>query len=139
MRHERWITRLAVLLVLSAWLATPWGAGRPGQAQEAASPQVETGRQVYVRECARCHGPIGGTGQTAPALLSRDMAQRLTTFQTASALFTFLRFSMPQDKPGSLSEADYWAVLAFVLTHNGLLTTPAPLGPETADGLLLRR
>ena len=47
------------------------------------------------------------------------MAARLETFQTAAALFTFTRFAMPQDKPGTLPEDAYWAVLAFVLASNG--------------------
>lgn len=139
MSHDRWAARLVTLVLLSILLGTIWVVRTVSQEQETAHPQVERGRSVYGRDCARCHGPVGGTGQTAPALVSREMAQKLTTFQTAMALFTFLRFAMPQDKPGSLSEEDYWAVLAFILAHNGLLTASVSLGPETADSLLLRR
>lgn len=139
MPHERWDIRRVTLLMLSAILGTCAVPSTVSQAQETVSSQVEIGRNVYVRECARCHGPIGGPGQTAPALVSREIAQKLTTFQTSGALFTFLRFAMPQDKPGSLSEEDYWAVQAFVLMNNRLLYNDVSLGPETADSPLLRR
>ncbi|HXH08306.1 MAG TPA: cytochrome c [Alphaproteobacteria bacterium] len=108
---------------------------------DAATPsmQVQAGQAVYLRECARCHGPIGGEGISAPTLIGTEEAKRLASFQTAAALFTFIRFAMPQDKPGSLPEEDYWAVLAFVLARNGFVEEGMALEPATAEGLLLRR
>lgn len=107
---------------------------------EATSPQVAAGRTVYIRACARCHGPLGGKGTTAPHLIGEEMAARLETFPTAAALFTFTRFAMPQDKPASLPEDEYWAVLAFVLASNGFpLGNDGALGPVTAAGMLLKR
>jgi len=104
-----------------------------------ASAQVRAGQAVYLRECARCHGPIDGEGISAPKLIGAEEAKRLASFQTAAELFTFIRFAMPQDKPASLPEEDYWAVLAFVLARNGFLEGGVALGPETAEGLRLQR
>jgi hypothetical protein len=79
-------------------------------------------------------------GTTAPHLIGEEMAARLETFQTAAALFTFSRFAIPQDKPGSLPEDDYWAVLAFVLASNGFPPGDnGVLGPATAAGVMLKR
>jgi cytochrome c len=103
------------------------------------SNQVAAGRDVYLRECVRCHGPIDGEGVTAPALFGAEPAKKLASFQTPQALYTFIRFAMPQDKPGSLPEEDYWAVLAFVLARHGLIAEDFAVGPETVEGLRLQR
>lgn len=129
--------RLALLL---AQRTSPGWMAAETILPEAASPQVATGRAVYIHACARCHGPLGGKGTTAPHLIGEEMAARLETFQTAAALFTFTRFAMPQDKPGSLLEDEYWAVLAFVLASNGFpLGDDGALGPATAAGVMLKR
>jgi mono/diheme cytochrome c family protein len=119
---------------------TPPGAmAAEGLAPEVTA-QVAAGQAVYLHTCARCHGPLGGKGITAPHLMGEEIAARLETFQTAEALFTFTRFAMPQDKPGTLPEEEYWAVLAFVLTSNGFrLGNQATLGAATAAGVQLTR
>lgn len=126
-------------LLLCRLLGMGWPSVTVSSAQDVVSSQVTSGQDVHGRECVRCHGPVGGQGETAPSLVSPEMAQKLTTFHTVSALFTFVRLAMPQDKPGTLPEADYWAVLAFILTQNGLLKEPIALGPDTAEGLRLQR
>ncbi len=116
------------------------GAARAGDSSAGSVPnQVHAGRDVYLRECARCHGPIDGEGLTAPSLFGAEPAQKLASFQTSQALYTFIRFAMPQDKPGSLPEEDYWAVLAFVLMRNGFIDEDFSVGPETVVGLRLQR
>lgn len=136
---------LAWLLVMSGLLQDRWDVAsmRPAlAATDVATPvsmQVRAGQAVYLRECARCHGPIDGEGISAPTLIGAEEAKRLVSFQTAAGLFTFIRFAMPQDKPGSLPEEDYWAVLAFVLARNGFVEEGIALEPATAEGLLLRR
>jgi len=135
---------LAFLPVINGLSHNAWGVAsmKPVQAAtNAATPsmQVKAGQAVYLRECARCHGPIDGEGISAPTLIGSEEAKRLASFQTAAALFTFIRFAMPQDKPGSLPEEDYWAVLAFVLARNGFVEEGFALEPAAAEGLLLRR
>jgi S-disulfanyl-L-cysteine oxidoreductase SoxD len=115
------------------------GAARAGDSSAGSvSNQVNAGRDVYLHECARCHGPIDGEGLTAPPLFGAEPAKKLASFQTSQALYTFIRFAMPQDKPGSLLEEDYWAVLAFVLARNGFIAEDFAVGPETAHGLQLQ-
>jgi cytochrome c len=116
------------------------GAARAGDFSAGCVPnQVPAGRDVYLRECARCHGSIDGAGLTAPALFGAEPAQKLASFQTSQALYTFIRFAMPQDKPESLPEEDYWAVLALVLLRNGFIDEDFSVGPETVVGLPVQR
>jgi mono/diheme cytochrome c family protein len=135
--------------VMDARLCTSWplaqgsialaAVGTNSSSSGTTSQQVSAGREVYLRECTRCHGPIDGDGITAPSLFGAEPAKKLASFQTSQALFTFVRFAMPQDKPGSLPEEDYWAVLAFVLARNGFIDEDVTLGPATAEDVLLRR
>lgn len=131
----RWLS----VLFVPVWLGTGLPPVAASSAQDVVAAQIVAGREVYERECVRCHGPMGSQGETAPSLISPEMGHRLTAYPTASALFTFLRFAMPQDKPGTLPEADYWAVLAFVLAQNGLLKEQVMLGTDTAEGVRLQR
>jgi cytochrome c len=145
-RGHRWLGRGLVLGVLTAGLMAagvdlpvgPRGA-LAVVAQRTPAAQTAMGQAVYERDCARCHGPIDGQGDTAPTLFGPDARKRLAAFQTAAALFSFLRFAMPQDRPGSLSEAEYWAVLAFLLRRHGLLADDRALDPAVAQGLALTR
>ena len=49
-----------------------------------------------------------------------------------AALFQYVQGSMPNDEPSSLADEQYWDVLAFLITQQGVQTGAAPLGPETA-------
>jgi mono/diheme cytochrome c family protein len=129
--HHAWLPA-HVMVALAAARAGNSSAG-------SVSTQVAAGRDVYLRECARCHGPIDGEGITAPALFGVEPAKKLASFQTSQALYTFIRFSMPQDRPGSLPEEDYWAVLAFVLARHGFIAEDFTIGPETVESLRLQR
>jgi len=51
-------------------------------------------------------------------------------FQTAEELFVFLRETQPPQRPGALSDSDYWALTAFLLYENGRLSPDVKIGPE---------
>ena len=88
----------------------------PSPAADAA--QLETGRAVYAAHCASCHGPSLGGG-TGPALNRSGLEQR---YATALDLFEYVRLRMPVGGvgPGGLSDADYLAVTAVMLTERGV-------------------
>jgi mono/diheme cytochrome c family protein len=102
-----------------------------------APSRVEAGRDVYLKHCARCHGEKG-EGIDAPALID-ETASRLQSYPTAATLFQYIRILMPLDAPGSLSEGDYWAVVAYLLVRNGVIEENVPVGPETAERIMIRR
>lgn len=101
-----------------------------------APPQVERGRAIFAARCAKCHGAEGQGGE-GPRLIGP--APVLAGYPTAQHLFEFVRSDMPADAPGTLSEAEYWDVLAFVLDANGLLPPGTVLDPDTAPQVPIRR
>jgi hypothetical protein len=56
--------------------------------------------------------------------------QALGHFQTAEELFVFLRETQPPQRPGTLSDPEYWALTAFLLHQNGRLSADAEISPE---------
>jgi mono/diheme cytochrome c family protein len=99
--------------------------------------QVAAGQGVYLKHCARCHGEKG-EGIDAPALIGEG-ANRLQSYPTAAILYRYVRFLMPLDAPDSLPEKDYWAVVAYLLVRNGVINDRVPVGPETAERILIKR
>jgi len=46
---------------------------------------------------------------------------------------------MPLDAPDSLPERDYWAVAAYLLVRNDVIQENVPVGPDTAEKILIKR
>ena len=83
-------------LPLLAWALSP---GLPGYAQEA-------GEAIYARQCASCHGKQGeGTKRHSKPLAGARSLPQLTRLVLET---------MPEGKPGSLSEAEARDVSAHV-------------------------
>ncbi|HEY2514296.1 MAG TPA: cytochrome c [Polyangiaceae bacterium] len=92
--------------------------------------QAGEGAKLYADKCASCHG-ANGEGGDAPRVVglsqgalplnpSPSAKYRKGTFHTAADVAGFVVKAMPPDAPGSLSEAQYWAILAFDLKANGV-------------------
>lgn len=121
----------AVLLCL----AVAWGCGGGGGAETEA--QVARGDEVYGSTCAACHG-AEGEGGTGPAILGAGAPLR--GYQTAQGLFDYVSRVMPFDDPGSLSDEEYWDVVAFLLNEQDLLDEgEGPVSADTADQIILGR
>jgi mono/diheme cytochrome c family protein len=110
------------------------GAGRPAAIPATASlppatytaEQAARGAQVYAATCARCHPPGQLDGEAFA--VGWNEARAWTLFST-------LRNTMPQDKPGSLTDAQYADVIAYLLQRNRV---PAGAVALTADSAALR-
>ena len=101
-------------------LATPLALAAPLAGQETVRlvpQQVEAGRGVYDRSCAECHRADLSGDFEAPELAGRNF---LAAWRTAplDELLAVVR-DMPPEEPGTLSEAQYLAVTAFLLSANG--------------------
>ena len=94
--------------------------------------QVALGRQVDAANCAVCHGGSlsGGAG---PSLRTAGLAVR---YPSALRLFQFLRLNMPLTAPGSLSDAQYLDVTAYILDQRGVVFQ-GTLTEASAAGILL--
>jgi len=86
----------------------------------------EQGKMVYAEQCSACHGddmasPVKGTG-AAPlrggrgTLASEGPKKTVESYWPyASTLYDYVRRAMPFNAPGSLSNDDVYAVVAYVL------------------------
>ena len=104
----------------------PSGAGLPSGQGDAAR-----GKQVYIDQCAACHGDklqgIAATG--APALVggrgTLATAAPVKTVESywpyATTVFDYVRRAMPFNAPGSLTNADVYAVTAYILASGHII------------------
>ena len=106
--------------------------------------QIEQGKQLYVANCAKCHGDGGLGTDKGPAVVGKDAfplhpragAKRDVDFHTAADIFGWATKHMPADHPGSLSTEDYLAIFAFDLTANGVKLA-GPLDGPMAQSIVL--
>jgi cytochrome c len=97
--------------------------------QTTPADQVATGESVFAERCASCH-VAGGTGPVLDIIA-------LAKYGSALELFAYTRRTMPPGAPGSLSEADYWAVTAYMLAAEDLLPADTLVGPATAGDIVI--
>jgi cytochrome c len=111
--------------------------------------QVELGMELYGEYCAECHGDSGQGTSKAPRVVGLDEGAlpldpapsskvRTEQFVTVADVASFVVMNMPADDPGSLSNDEYLAILAFDLKANGL-TLEQPLDLELAETLTIPR
>ncbi|MGE0593620.1 MAG: PQQ-binding-like beta-propeller repeat protein [Vicinamibacterales bacterium] len=89
--------------------------------------QATTGERIYFDRCATCHGAELGGIERAPALTGSAFneswqGQDLRRLRTRVV-------AMPPNAPGSLSDVDVAAVMAFILRSAGM-----PAGRESLPG-----
>ena len=124
--------RLRAAVVVAGLLALLGLTASPVLGTDAS--QVQRGADAYAANCAICHGANlnGGAG---PKLSDPGLHNR---YATALDMLQFVKASMPLggDGPGSLSDADYLAVVAFILDSRDV-TYPGTLSQATASDVML--
>ena len=75
-----------------------------------ADDQAERGRRVFQDRCSECHYSSEMRGTQFQWVWER---------QTVGDLLEHIVRTMPEDDPGSLSEAEYLEVVAYILRLNG--------------------
>jgi mono/diheme cytochrome c family protein len=105
--------------------------------EAAASPQVAEGRRLYLEACAVCHGEDGraGAGYQTPIW---GAGAKIARFETAMGLFEYNQMMMPFDDPTRLSDAEKWAIVAFLLDSHGALQGAAEVSPGNAASIPIR-
>jgi quinoprotein glucose dehydrogenase len=79
--------------------------------------QAARGKALSDIQCAFCHSPdLRGQG-FAPGLVEDTFATRWQDGNLGD-LFTIVKATMPQDKPASLTDDEYAAIVAFLLQAN---------------------
>ena len=100
----------------------PDGVGLPP-----GSGSVAQGRTVYNLQCLACHGPTGTEGPNDPLVgppPGDDWPRTRAAghyWPYATTLFDYIRRAMPQLTPGTLSDEDTYAVIAYILYLNDLV------------------
>jgi mono/diheme cytochrome c family protein len=102
------------------------------------SGTVAHGKDVYQQSCLGCHGPngqgaikdrlAGGQGSLGSDKPIKTVG---SYWPYATTLFDYIRRAMPYPTPGSLSTDDTYAVAAYILNLNGLLSDDGKLDQES--------
>lgn len=104
---------------------------------------AKAGEDIYVQQCASCHGDFGEGAERYPPLiggrgsLASEGARRTigSYWPHAPGVFDYIRRAMPYAAPQSLSNNDYYAVTAYVLYLNELIGEDDPIDAAALAGL----
>ena len=112
----------------SAVMITSAQQGPPAAPGPFTAAQADSGRQLYLANCASCHG----AELAGPPALKGQAFMGNWGGQTTNALYDKIRTSMPPEAPGSLGPDNYSAVVAYLLQQNGQTPGTAQLNAGTA-------
>jgi len=137
MRNAITSWRLVAATAAGAILAIASGAAQ-GTAKTVldgvfSTAQAERGARVYGAECAACHegADVDGPPLTGAMFLDRWRED------TLDSLFQFIKTNMPQQAPGSLSDAAYLEILAHLLSENSFKAGSGELTRDAVGTTLL--
>lgn len=101
----------------------PDGAGLPP-----GSGTPKQGAEVYATKCLACHGSEGANGVNDRLVGGQGTLTSATPVKTigsywpyATTVFDYVRRAMPYPAPHSLSDAEAYAVTAYLLHLNGII------------------
>jgi alcohol dehydrogenase (cytochrome c) len=118
----------ALTLTLAVLAGAPASAQAQGQGQAAlfnvavpsfTDEQAARGKALYQSNCQMCHGADLAGGQFGPAVAGATFRAQWNG-QSPGSLFSFISNNMPPTGPGSLSNAAYSDIDAYLLAANGV-------------------
>ena len=114
----------------------PDGRGAP-----AGQGTVDEGMRVYNDKCAACHGEnLGGVKGTGAAPLvggrgTLDSGKPKKTVESyypyASTLFDYTKRAMPFNAPGTLTDNEVYAVVAYILNKGNIIDKSTVMNAKT--------
>lgn len=95
--------------------------------------QAERGHVAFERACAGCHSSDlhGDEPREVPAL-AREQFDTSWRGEPVAALHRKIRTTMPADRPGTLTAAEYNDIVAYILQANGFRPGAAELTADQA-------
>ncbi|RDI94572.1 cytochrome c [Meiothermus sp. QL-1] len=123
---ERWNIRPSIL---------PDGRGLPP-----GEGTVDEGEKVYNAQCLGCHGANGQggvfnrlVGEPFPVTKDVDPVDFVigNYWQYPTTLFDYIRRAMPFQAPGTLTDDEVYALVAYLLYQNGIIDGSEPMNAQT--------
>jgi cytochrome c len=120
---------------IQAWdiSIAPDGTGLP-----AGQGSVEEGAKVYQTRCQECHGAEAKGADEGPLVGGHDTLATDKPLKTATGywpyatiLFDYTRRAMPFKDPGTLTGNQVYAVVAYLLSLDGIIEKDAVMNAET--------
>ena len=81
-------------------------------------PDVKSGAALYAQKCAACHGANGNGTAQFPPLWGPKSFNDGAGMHRLRTMAGFVRYNMPANAPGSLTDRQAFDVAAFVLSHS---------------------
>jgi cytochrome c len=101
----------------------PDGSGLPD-----ASGTAAAGRRVYAATCSNCHGDKGEGGIGPPLVGGQGTLATAKPLKTvgsywpyATTVWDYINRAMPFNQPGLLKPPEVYAVVAYILSLNGII------------------
>lgn len=139
---------LASIAALAAACAPPIYSVPPPPGADIPLDQPGRGAELYAESCAGCHGEKGEGTEGHVALVGAKALpldppagakSRKGKLATAQDLFAFVKSDMPPLAPGSLDDAQTWAVVAHLLKENGADLRGKDLDARSAASVSIHR
>lgn len=112
---------------------SPNGKGLPSGHGTAAQ-----GAKLFAIQCAGCHGPDGIGASAEPLMgevgsLTSDYPEKTVNsyWPYATTLFDYIRRSMPINAPFSLSADEVYALCAYILSKDGIVSSESVLDEQS--------
>lgn len=83
-----------------------------------AKPDPKRGAQIYTQKCSACHGASGAGSAAFPPLWGAASFNNGAGMHRLWTMAGFVRYNMPQNAPGTLSDQQAYDVSAYVLSHS---------------------
>ena len=117
-----------------------WDSSIPpdGQGLPPGQGSVSEGKVIYSQKCMACHG-VDGAGKPADrltggigTLASPNPIKTVASFWPyATTLFDYIRRAMPIPQPRSLSNDEVYALVAYILSIDGIVKGDAVMNADT--------
>ena len=119
------------LLTQVAFAQAPAPGDATGTPPVFTAAQAELGAQAFAHDCAACHGAELQGSAIGPALKGAALLDQWGG-APAHELVDYIRTNMPPAAAGSLDDAAYAAVFAFLMRENGVAPADHALAADSA-------